>query len=184
MTPPDDWNPVAAILACRVAPFSGAAWRAHNAKYDATSAEGSRRTTGRYNCGPDRFPDGPNWPVLYLALAPEVCIGELVRNIAPLSPARLNSYRITELRMDLSIVVDCTDLGALRLDMQDLCHDRDWEIPQELAEVALHARYEGMIVPSASRLGNNLILFPEQLRAGSTIEIAGHVDPRLFRGST
>jgi RES domain-containing protein len=182
MTPPDDWNPVAAIAACRVAPFAGAAWRAHGLRYDATSYEGSRRTTGRYNCGPDRFPSGPNWPVLYLALAPEVCIGELVRNVAPLDPARLNNYRVSELQVTLSVVVDCTDLTALRLELEDLCHDSDCEIPQELAEVAVHARYEGMIVPSASRLGTNLIVFPEQLRPDSAIEVRGHIDPRLYRG--
>lgn len=182
MTPPDDWNPVAAIAACQVTPFVGAAWRAHSLRYDATSYEGSHRTTGRYNCGPDRFPNGPTWPVLYLALAPEVCIGELVRNVAPLDPARLNNYRVSELHVTLSVVVDCTDLAALRLDMEDMCHDSDWEIPQELAEVALHARHEGMIVPSASQLGKNLIIFPEQLRPGSAIEVRGHVDPRLYRG--
>jgi RES domain-containing protein len=181
MTPPDDWNPVTAIAGCQVNSLVGAAWRAHSPRYDATSYEGSRRTTGRYNCGPDRFPDGPNWPVLYLALAPEVCIGELVRNVAPLDPTRLNNYRISELHMSLPVVVDCTDLAALRLEIEDLCHDSDWEIPQELAEVALHPRFEGMIVPSASRLGNNLIVFPEQLRPDSVIEVRRYVDPRLYR---
>lgn len=177
----DDWNPVAAIAACPVIPLHTAAWRAHHPRYEAISAEGSRRTTGRYNRGPDRFPDGPNWPVLYLALSRDVCIGELVRNVAPVSPAKLRDYRISELEVSLTLVVDCSDPAVLGLEIDDLCDDRDWEIPQELAEVALHARYEGLIVPSASRLGNNLIVFPDMLRAESLIRVTGHIDPQLYR---
>ena len=40
----------------------------------------------------------------------------------------------------VALVEAGTDPAVLRLDTEDLTHDRDWEIPQELAEVALHAR--------------------------------------------
>lgn len=119
--------------------------------------------------------------MLYLALSRDVCIAELVRNVAPVSPVKLRDYRISELEVSLSRVVDCSEPTVLGLEIDDLCHDRDWEIPQELAEVALHARHEGLIVPSASRLGNNLIVFPDQLRADSVIQITGYVDPQLYR---
>jgi hypothetical protein len=39
---------------------------------------------------------------------------------------------------------------------------------------------EGLLVRSATRLGDNLILFPDNLRAGSRIEVVPSRDPRLF----
>jgi hypothetical protein len=41
---------------------------------------------------------------------------------------------------------------------------------------------EGLIAPSATRLGDDLILFPENLRAGSRVEIVSGRDPRLYVG--
>ncbi len=152
--PAPDWNPVTAIASREVIPFEGRVWRAHGQRYGATSYEGSRRTTGRYNRGPDRFPEGPIWPVLYLALGRDVCIAELIRNIEPVALERLNNYRVSELHITLSVIVDCTDLAALGLEEDDLLHDRDWEIP---------------------------LVFPEQLRPSSMIEVINFIEPQLYR---
>ena len=49
-----------------------------------------------------------------------------------------------------------------------------------MVAAALKGSLEGLIVPSATRLGDNLILFPENLRASSRIEIVSSRDPRLY----
>jgi len=37
-----------------------------------------------------------------------------------------------------------------------------------------------MFVPSATRLGDNVIIFTGQLQAESTLEVRAAVDPRLY----
>ncbi len=48
---------------------------------------------GRYNRGLDQFASDQVWPAPYLALAPEVCLGEIVRHITPDLLPQLNDYR-------------------------------------------------------------------------------------------
>ncbi len=43
----------------------------------------------------------------------------------------------------------------------------------------LAVRLEGLLVPSATGLGDNLILLPQNLSAGSRIAVVSSRDPRL-----
>jgi RES domain-containing protein len=170
--------------------WSGRAWRFHRRDRDATDGRGALFFSGRFNRGLDLFPEAEVWPVLYLALAPEVAIGERQRHLTVERLARLNDYRLTTLELRLHAVVDCTDLERLGVTIEQLCDDTDFEIGQRPAEavrsqrVAVDAEAEGsieaMIVPSATRLGNNLVVFPDRLHQASKIRVVSHVDPRLF----
>jgi hypothetical protein len=66
----------------------------------------------------------------------------------------------------------------LRLD--DLTHDTDYEVTQSIGAAAFGEGFEGVLVPSATRLGDNLVLFPERLGAESTITVISSRDPRLY----
>ena len=174
------WDPAAAIAACPAIPWQGHAWRMHKQRYDAISAEGSLRVSGRYHRGGDHFPPAAVFAALYLALAPEVCLGEILRHVTPALLPLLNGYRITAIAVAVTAVADCRDLERLRLTPDALWHDTDYRLPQALAAAAVAAGREGMLVPSATRLGDNLILFPDNLRAASHLAVIDSRDPVLY----
>ena len=93
--------------------WRGHAWRAHWRSNEASDYGGSLRFSGRYHRGRDHFPEGQTWAALYLALSPEVSLGEILRQLSPELMHRLNDYRLSELDVELNAVVDCRDADAL-----------------------------------------------------------------------
>jgi hypothetical protein len=61
-------------------------------------------------------------------------------------------------------------------------HDTDYETTQALGAAANSRGLEGLLVPSATRLGDNLIVFPHNLRSESRIDVVSSRDPRLYVG--
>jgi hypothetical protein len=123
-------------------------------------------TSGRYHRGPVEFPEGPTWPALYLALRPEIPWVEITRH-GPVLPQH-NEFLLSELSVALPGVVDCRDVMAMGLSAGDLLHDTDYGVPHGLAAAALVGGAKGMIVPSATLLGDNLIILPENLPCPAT----------------
>jgi len=109
-----------------------------------------------------------------------VALGEILRHISPEFLANLNEYRVSELEVETEAVLDCRDAAALGLDPDDLVHDYEFEITHELAAAAIARDAEGILVPSATRLGDNLIVFPNRLRKASRLVVIGSRDPRLY----
>jgi RES domain-containing protein len=177
---PLGWDADRAIAGRPLIRWRGRAWRAHRRRYEATDHTGSLLVSGRFHRAADLFPPEPTWPALYLALDPETTLGEILRHIRPERLPMLNEYRITEIGILLSAVLDCRDLGTLGLPADDLWHDLDYEIPQSLAAAAIRAHAEAILVPSATRLGDNLVLFPTVLRPRSRLEVRGSRDPMLY----
>jgi len=138
------------------------------------------RLSGRYNRGLDLFPPEEAWPALYLALSRDICLAEIVRHLTPVSLPALNDYRLSELQVTLRAVLDARDAQALGIPPEALCHDTDYPVPQALAAAARSRGVEAMFVPSATRLGDNVIIFTGQLQAESTLEVRAAVDPRLY----
>jgi hypothetical protein len=56
--------------------------------------------------------------------------------------------------------VDCRDPNPLGLTSGDLSHDTDYRTTQALGTAADRRSLEGLLVRSATGLGDNLILFP------------------------
>lgn len=117
---------------------------------------------------------------LYLALSPEVSLGEVLRHFTPELLPQLNEYRLSELDVELETVLDCRDPAAFGLSAEDLIRDFDFTMTQEIAAAAIAQGAEGILVPSASGLGDNLVVFPAQLRSGSRLAVVGSRDPRLY----
>jgi RES domain-containing protein len=179
----DSWNAATAISRCPIAPWEGDVWRGHRRKYVASDASGSRRFSGRYNRGLDLVAEGlisesEVWSALYLALGPDVCIGEILRHRMQLSD--LADFRLSRLHVRLRRVAKCNDLSLLGVSFEALCDDKDYAIPQSLAAAAIAHGAEAILVPSATRLGHNLVIFPEHLDQHSTIEVVDSIDPRLY----
>jgi RES domain-containing protein len=152
----------------------------HKRRYPADDPGGARLVSGRYNRGFDRFPEGKTFPALYLATAPEICLGEIYRHLTPELLASLNNFRLSELSASLQRVADCRDPSTLCLTSAELSHDTDYRATQALGAAAASSGLEGLLVPSATGLGDNLILFPQNLLAASRIRIVSSRDPSLY----
>ena len=168
------------LAALQRKPWRGHAWRAHWRIYEATDHGGSLRSSGRYHRGPDRYPEEQTWAALYLALSPEASLGEILRRLSPELLHHLNNYRLSELDVQLNAVLDCRDAEALGLTADDLLRGYDFTITQELGAAAVAVGAEGILVPSATRLGDNLVVFPTQLQTASKLTVVGSRDPRLY----
>jgi hypothetical protein len=92
----------------------------------------------------------------------------------------LADFRLTRLHVKLGRVVDCRDLALLGIDFEKLCDATDYTLPQALAAAAITCGAEAILVPSATCLGDNLIVFPDYVGEGSTLEEVDSVDPRLY----
>jgi RES domain-containing protein len=125
-------------------------------------------------------PEEPAWPALYLALSPEVALGEILRQLVPELLPRMNDYQLSELAVELSVVLDCRDALGLGLEKDDLIRDGDFEITQQIAGEAIARGVEGVLVPSATQMGDNLVVFPERLTAASGLTLVRSRDPRLY----
>lgn len=179
MARPAGWNARASLAAIQTESWKGHAWRFHRRRYDATDSSGSRIVSGRYHRAPGEFPDNEVWAALYLALSPEVGLGEVLRHFDELLP-QLNEYRLSELEVELSAVLDCRDALALGLATADLIRDGDFVIAQEIAAEAIVRGAEGILVPSATQMGDNLVVFPDRLTGSSRLTLVGSRDPRLY----
>ena len=169
-----------AVASRPLGPWRGTAWRMHARRYAPLDPGGALLFSGRYHRGRDRFPPDETWPALYLALGPEICLGEVLRHLTPERLSRLNDYRLSEIALDLTATLDCRDATAFGLPHDALLHDTDHRVTQELAAAAVAHGVEGLPVPSATLLGDNLVVFPASLGSGSRLEAVAARDPRLF----
>ncbi len=177
--PGPGWNARAAMAKIQPLSWNGKAWRFHRRTYGATDSGGALLVSGRYHRAPDQFSRSEVWVALYLALRPEVSLGEILRHFDPQLLPQLNEYRLSEIDVELEAVLDCRNAAALGLSPEDLVRDYDFATTQEIAAAAIVHGAEGILVPSATGLGDNLVVFPAQLRGGSRLAVAGSRDPKL-----
>jgi hypothetical protein len=128
----------------------------------------------------DLFPESEIWTALYLALGAEIALGEILRHITPELLSLLNDYRLSELAVQLRAVLDCRTTTLLGLESTELWHDTNCDVPRLVAEAAIARGVEGILVPSATRMGNNLIVFTDYLRSDASLRIVSERDPALY----
>lgn len=102
-----------------------------------------------------------------------------MRHTAPETLPHLNNYRLTEIEVDLQRVVDCTEPDLMNLTAEDLVGDSSYRITQCLGDAVSASGCEAARVPSASLLGENLIIFPRNLTGQSNLKVVRSRDPRL-----
>lgn len=88
----------------------------------------------------------------------------------------LNNRRISKIYASLATVADGQDVRALGLappgqEPADLFHDTDYTVGHELAMAVRARRCEAMLVPSATKFGDSLIVFPDNLTPNARIEL-------------
>lgn len=92
----------------------------------------------------------------------------------------LNKLRITEVQIHLQSIVDLSNPGSIGLPADSLLDDLEYSLTQTIARAVVDRNAEGIIVPSATRLGNNLVVFPDNLQPGSRIDVIASRDPVLY----
>ena len=173
-----DWDAHSAIAGLELEAWSGRVWRFHRRVYDALDAGGSLRVSGRYHQAPNQFQ--ATWRAIYTALTPETALGEVLRHFtAELLPG-LNRYRLTEVEVALTGVIDCRSAPAMGVEPSELTDDYEFVTTRAIATASIERGAEAILVPSATGLGDNLVVFPDQLQASSKMVIVGGRDPRLF----
>jgi RES domain-containing protein len=181
VTLPQGWNARQAVDAAVLMPVKQAVWRGHRRRYAALDHGGSLRSSARFHRAAVDFPAGPAWSALYTGFDLAVAVSELQRNVRS---EELDQYRFTEIWVQLEAVLDCRNLAALGLTEADIFHDTDFETPRALAAAAIERQVEGIVVPSASRLGDNRVIFPHLVRATSVVVEVRSIDPVLIKRST
>lgn len=162
----------------------------HGVRYDALSVRGSELTSGRYHRARAQAPTGPVWRVLYSALDSGTSIREATPNLGPAGTVALRGRRLSELRIELGQVIDLSDPTQLDLSLDEMIADRDYSVPheptptQQLAIAALDRGAEGILVPSATLLGTNLVVLVDNLLSSSRINVLRYVAPRLHAERT
>lgn len=166
------------LLPDRTDRFLGYVWRGHGRRYGPLDDGGSRRSTGRLHRGPNRFPVEETWPAIYTSLELAVSLAEIMRSTIASAP---KEFRFTEIEVDLQAVADCRDYDAVGIDRSRFLDDWDYSTGHALAVAVRRSGAEAMLVPSASGLGDNLVLFPDLLRPGSTLSPVRSIDPNLTK---
>ena len=62
----------------------------------------------------------------------------------------------------------------------DLLHDTDYHVTQQIGAASVALGVEGILVPSATLLGDNMVFWVSQLRPTSRIVVVSSEDPRLY----
>jgi RES domain-containing protein len=184
------WNASRVIAGCSVSSWSGTVWRTHGLDlaatmlagrriyYSPTSDGGSRRVSGRYHRAPDLFRGQQTWPALYTSLTDGGCLAEAVRHAG--STEALAVLSVSSLTVSLAAVLDLTDPSSYGLTLEAVTDDFDYAATQEIGRAALERDVEAILVPPASCIGTNLVVFTERLRPGSTVDVLETLQPRLY----
>lgn len=135
----------------------------HDRREEVLSTEGSRHYGGRYN-PPAAF------GALYLSEHPAVAAAEVRRAAAD---RRLGPFVLATVEVGLVRLLDLTDHAVrtrLGIRPDDLVA-ADYTLPRRLGSLAREAGFEGLLVPSATGLGTNLVLFPDRLDPTSSLRL-------------
>lgn len=152
----------------------------HASRYSADNPGGAFEYSGRYHRGRDLFGEDEVFPALYLATAPEITLGEKQRHLTSANLPQMRNQVLSELRISLQAVCDISRPEELGISSEALMYDHDYSFPQSLSAALLDRRCEALLVPSATLLGANLVVFPNHLVEGSSLEIVASRPTRLY----
>lgn len=180
------WSARDIVSRLTVEAWASEAWRWHSARRDPVSVRGSEIVSGRYHRARAQAPTGPVWRALYLGLSTGACLGEAMRYLGSAGARGTIGRRLTKLQVSLTRVLDLRDASRLGLIQDDLTADQDWSVPhppsitQQLAHAAMEQGVEGLLVPAASLVDNNLVILSDNLLPASAITVDSYVNPRLY----
>jgi RES domain-containing protein len=159
------------VAACPIISWGGQVSRFHSRRSEATDPGGSLVYPGRYHDG---------WAALYTCLRPEAAVGEFLRHSSVGALRRLAIMRLSRLSVQVAAILDCRDAVAMVLAPDELPHDTDYRVTQQIGAASVALGVEGILVPSATLLGDNIVFWVSQMRSTSRIVVVSSEDPRLY----
>lgn len=152
----------------------------HASRYSADDPGGAYRYSGRYHRGEDLFGEEEVFPALYLATTPEIALGEKQRHLTSANLPRMRNQVLSEFRISLQAVCDISMPEEIGISGEALIDDHDYSLPQGVAAALRSRGAEALLVPSATLLGTNLVVFPDRLLEGSTLAVVAARATRLY----
>jgi len=159
--PSPDWSASEAAARGPKIPFRGRVWRAHWREVDPTDWKLSLGSSGRYHQGRDMFSADQCWAALYTSLTPEVAVWEMVRRSAARNLDYLRNNVLTELDIDVKVVLDATEPASIGPQIADLT-GTDPSACRQLALAAIREGCEGLLVPFGCNARNESRPVPKQ----------------------
>ena len=74
----------------------------------------------------------------------------------------------------------CRVPGKAGISREALMDDHGYSFPQRISAALRDRGAEALLVPSATLLGDNLVVFPDLLLEGSSLEVAAIQQTRLY----
>lgn len=154
-------------------PWSGRVWRCHHRSRAASNADGSLAGVGgRFNAGLESEIKPP-FRALYTSVESAAALLEVVRHLgyrsadarAVVALQDIGMRVLTRFGIDLQRVFDWSRDASLA---DVLRGDFSYRHTQELAAASFAAGVEGILVPSATGIDSNLVVFVENLAVGSS----------------
>ncbi len=137
---------------------------------DPLSTDGNLKVSGRWH-------KKGEFRALYASETKEVCVEELKRKVEDDEVIKLfDIHKLTvkaDKLLDLSREENLKILGVTEEELLSgsIENPKEIKLPNELAKCAFEMGFEGIIVKSASRAGNNIIIFTENLGKTSYVKI-------------
>jgi RES domain-containing protein len=173
-------DPAAIVATSLLTSWSGRVWRCHHRSHAALSADGSLGGVGgRFNAGVES-PIKPPFRALYTSVESGAALLEVVRHLgyratddrAVVALEDIAMRVLTQIDVALRRVFDWSRDAALR-DL--LTSDTSYAYTQKLGAAAAMAGAEAILVPSATGIDANLIIFIENAGDGTHIDIVKQI---------
>ena len=173
-------DPADIVASSVLQPWSGRVWRCHHRSRAALNADGSLSGGGgRFNAG-SASDLKPPFRALYTSVESAAALLEVVRHLgyrsadarAVVALRDLALRALTQLHVSLQRVFDWSPAAAFA---DALRNDFSYRHSQELAVAAVAAGAEGVLVPSATGIDSNLVIFVESLGDGSRIDLVRQI---------
>jgi RES domain-containing protein len=157
-------------------PWSGSVWRCHHRSRAALNADGSLGGIGgRFNAGAGSDIKPP-FPALYASIESAAALLEVVRHLGYRSTDARAVVALDDVAMRVLTQLDVSlqrvfDWRAYPIVLDLLKRDASYRDTQRLASEAFAARAEAILVPSATGIESNLVIFVDNLGLDARVEI-------------
>lgn len=172
-------DPVSITASSVLQPWSGRVWRCHHRSRASLNADGSLAGSGgRFNAGVDSDVKPP-FRALYASIESAAALLEVVRHLGYRSPDRRNVVALDDIAMRVLTQIDVELQRVFDLRRESVLRENlskaSYRQTQQLAAAAFNHGAEGILVPSATGIDANLVIFVDNFGDGSRIEVVRQI---------